>query len=88
VDVILQTATGKDFGVWSSPTECGESFGVTGADPVGVGLGKHDGVTVSPDPNAGQPGFDENGFISAPVVDPNTGEGSSDAARNYIQYGN
>ena len=100
MDVILQTATGKDFGVWNKPFECGESFGGTEAAPVGVELGDHDGVRVDPDANDPRSGVyipqpsnqpvDNNGFGNDSLGEfgDGTGGNPNNPANNNDGYGN
>jgi len=86
IDVIMQTATGKDFGVWNRPPDCGESFKNTGLNTDGIKLETTTGVVIPPDPNAGQPGFDNSGFISAPY--PGEAQYGSNNTTNNNGFGN
>ena len=82
----MQTATGKDFGVWNRPPDCGESFKNTGLNTDGIKLETTTGVVIPPDPNAGQPGFDNSGFISAPY--PGEAQYGSNNTTNNNGFGN
>jgi hypothetical protein len=52
VDVIMQTATGKDFGVWNRPTDCGSQGPNRGLNTDSIEMGAHDSVTVPADSTA------------------------------------